>query len=128
MAIELKNEKVLVTGGAGFIGSHLVDALLEQGAEVVVVDNLSSGKKEHINEKAVFYETDVRDVEGIKNIFEKENPTMVFHLAAQPLVEEAYENPYETIQINVMGTVNILEACRAKENIKAIVVASSDKA
>ena len=128
MAIELKNEKVLVTGGAGFIGSHLVDALLERGAEVVVVDNLSSGKKENLHKKAAFYETDIRNIEGIKNIFEKENPTIVFHLAAQPLVQTAYENPVETLEVNIMGTVNILEACRAQEHIKAIIVVSSDKA
>jgi len=125
--INLQSETILVTGGAGFIGSHVVDALVKEGARVIVVDNLSSGRKENINSKAVFYNTDIRDKE-IKNIFKKEKPTMVFHLAAQPLVQAAYENPVETLEINIMGTVNILEACREQKDIQAIIVASSDKA
>jgi len=127
MEINLKDQTILVTGGAGFIGSHLVDALIEKGATVLVVDNLSSGRKENIHGKAVFYNTDIRDKE-IKNIFEKEKPKVIFHLAAQPLVQVAYENPVETLEINIMGTVNILEACREQKDIQAIIVASSDKA
>lgn len=123
-----KNQKILVTGGAGFIGSNLVDELIKKNHNVVVVDNLSSGKKENINPKAKFYKADVRNKKAILEIFEKENPKVVFHFAAQPIVDKAFENPYEAIETNVMGTVNILETCRKMGNLETIVVVSSDKA
>lgn len=119
--------KILITGGAGFIGSHLVNRLIGDGRQVVVVDNLSSGRKENINPKAKFYKADVRG-KTICGIFEKENPKVVFHLAAQPLVEEAFKNPFNAIETNIMGTVNVLEICRQRGNLEAIVVVSSDKA
>ncbi|MBU2540192.1 GDP-mannose 4,6-dehydratase [Patescibacteria group bacterium] len=122
---KLKN--ILVTGGAGFIGSNLVNELMQKSHNVIVVDNLSSGRKESISPKAKFYEIDVRD-RKISEIFKKENPEIVFHLAAQPLVEEAYKNPFDAIETNIMGTVNILEMCRQQKNIELIVVVSSDKA
>lgn len=125
--MEITSKTILVTGGAGFIGSHLVDELLKQNCKVVVVDNLSSGKIENINPKAKFYKADVRD-KKIHEIFKKENPKIVFHLAAQPLVDEAYKNPFSAIETNVMGTVNVLEACRKKGDLESIVVVSSDKA
>ncbi|MBI2098099.1 MAG: SDR family NAD(P)-dependent oxidoreductase [Candidatus Wildermuthbacteria bacterium] len=128
MEINLKDKTVLVTGGAGFIGSHVVDRLVEEGARVVVLDNLSSGSKENLNSKAIFYQADVRDIQEVRDIIQKEAPSAVFHLAAQPLVETAYENPLETLEVNFMGTVHVLEACRAQEGIEAIVVVSSDKA
>jgi len=124
---KLKSANTLVTGGAGFIGSHLVDRLTKEGHKVVVIDNLSTGKKENLNPKAKFYKVDIRNPR-ISQIFKKENPKVIFHLAAQPLVETAYENPFETLEINIMGTVNILESCRWKENLKSIIVVSSDKA
>jgi len=124
---KLTGKKILVTGGAGFIGSHLVSDLVALKNTVVVIDNLSSGKKENVHPKAIFYNADVRD-KNIYNIFKKENPSVVFHLAAQPLVEEAYKNPFEAIETNVMGTVNVLEACRQQKNIVSIIMVSSDKA
>src|SRR3989344_1586944 len=124
---KLNIKNVLVTGGAGFIGSHLVNKLIEKGHKVIVIDNLSSGRKENLNPKVKFYKIDVRDKDVYK-IFEKENPNVVFHLAAQPLVDEAYKNPFLAIETNVMGTVNVLEACRKKGNLETIVVVSSDKA
>lgn len=124
---ELKQTNVLVTGGAGFIGSHLVDKLIEKDYRVVVIDNLSSGRKENINARAKFYKTDVRS-KDILQILEKEKIGSVFHLAAQPIVEKAYENPFGALETNIMGTVNILEACRKKGNLKSIIVVSSDKA
>lgn len=124
---DLNIKNVLVTGGAGFIGSHLVNKLIEKGHKVAVIDNLSSGKKENINPKAKFYKADVRD-KIIYKIFEKENPKIVFHLAAQPLVDEAYKDPFSAIETNVMGTVNVLEVCRKKGNLESIIVVSSDKA
>ena len=127
MAISLKDKTVLVTGGAGFIGSHLVDRLVSEGSRVVVLDNLSSGREENLNSKAKFYKIDIRDPK-VRNIFKKEKPRAVFHLAAQPLVQTAYGNPMETLDVNIMGTANILETCRLQKSIKAIVVFSSDKA
>jgi len=122
-----KPKNILATGGAGFIGSCLVNKLVEQGHNVVVIDNLSSGRKENLNSKAKFYEMDVRNSK-ISQVFQDENPEIVFHLAAQPIVETAYENPLETMEINIMGTANILEVCRLKGDVKSIVVTSSDKA
>ena len=119
--------KILVTGGAGFIGSHLVDRLVAGGSRVVVVDNLSSGRKENVNSKAKFYKVDIRDAR-VQNIFKKEKPGAVFHLAAQPLVQEAYGSPLETLDVNIMGTARILEACRFQKSVEAIIVFSSDKA
>ena len=125
--MEIKSQTILVTGGAGFIGSHLVDRLIDERARVVVLDNLSSGRRENVQPKAKFYKIDIRD-EQVRSIFKKEKPKAVFHLAAQPLVQEAYGNPLETLDVNIMGTANILEACRFQKGVKAIVVFSSDKA
>ena len=125
--MEIKNKKILVTGGAGFIGSNLVNELIKKNHSIVVIDNLSSGKKENLNSKAKFYKVDVRD-KKLYEIFQKESPQIIFHLAAQPLVDEAYKNPFEAIETNVMGTVNVLEACRKQGNLETIVIVSSDKA
>ena len=124
---KLNIKNVLVTGGAGFIGSHLVNKLIEKGHKVIVIDNLSSGRKENLNPKVKFYKIDVRD-KDVYEIFEKENPQIVFHFAAKPIVQEVYKNPFQAIEVNVMGTVNILEACRKKGNLESIVIVSSDKA
>ena len=125
--MEIKSKNILVTGGAGFIGSHLVDKLIKGGQKVVVIDNLSNGRKENLNPQAKFYKIDVRNPK-IFQIFESEKPEVIFHLAAQAIVETAYKNPLETIETNIIGTANILEACRLKSNPKAIIVVSSDKA
>lgn len=124
---KLKVKNILVTGGSGFIGSHLVDELIKYGYNVVVADNLSSGKEENINLKAKFYKIDVRDKNTLQ-ILEKEKIEGVFHLAAQPIVEKAYESPLEALETNIMGTANVLEACRQKGDLEFIVVVSSDKA
>jgi len=125
--LELKSKNILVTGGAGFIGSHLVDRLIKEGKSVVVIDNLSSGRKENLNKKAKFYKIDIRDPQ-ISQIFKKEKPEVIFHLAAQSIVETAYKNPFETLEINIIGTTNILESCRLKGNLESIIITSSDKA
>ncbi len=124
---KLKTKNILVTGGAGFIGSHLVDKLIVQGHKVVVLDNLSSGRRENINPKAKFYKMDVRN-KKVSDIFKKEKIRAVFHLAAQPIIDKAYESPFEAIETNIIGTANILEACRQKGDLESIVVVSSDKA
>lgn len=123
----LAGKRIVVTGGAGFIGSHLVNDLLAQKNSVAVIDDLSSGKKEYLHPKVVLYQADVRD-KKISEIFEKENPEIVFHLAAKAIVQQAYDQPFEAIQTNVMGTVNVLEICRQRGNVTSIVVVSSDKA
>jgi len=125
--MNLKDKKILVTGGAGFIGSNLVNKLIKEDHKVVVIDNLSTGKKESLNPKAKFYKIDIRD-QKIFQIFDKENPEILFHLAAQPIVDFAYQNPLETLEINIMGTANILEICRQRGILKSLIVCSSDKA
>ena len=115
--------KILVTGGAGFIGSHLVDRLIEKGHQVVVVDNLSSGKKENLNLKAKFYELDICNSK-ISQIFQEEKPEIVFHLAAQIDVRESVKDPIQNAKVNILGTLNILENCH-KINVKKFIFTSS---
>ena len=105
--------KTLVTGGAGFIGSHVVDALISAGHQVAVVDNLwehGGGRLENVNPGARFYQLDVRD-ESIAGIFEKEQPEVVFHLAAQHSVKLSTDDPAHDAQVNVLGLINLLGCC-----------------
>lgn len=99
----------LVTGGAGFIGSNLVDALIDSGHKVVVVDDLSTGNKKNINKKAKLFEVDITHKNKLEEVFEKVKPDTVFHLAAQASVQKSIENPQRDIEVNVTGTVNLLE-------------------
>ena len=115
-------EKIIVTGGAGFIGSHIVDALVEKGYKVHVVDNLSAGKKENVNSKAILHIVDIREKEKLIPIFK--DAKYVFHEAAFPQVQYSIENPIETNDINVNGTLNVLEASRVN-NVKRVFFASS---
>jgi len=100
--------KILVTGGAGFIGSNIVDALVEENHEVAIVDNLSTGLKENINPKAKFFEGDITSNDALREIFEKFSPEAIFHLAAQINVRHSVEDPLKDIRVNIIGTVNIL--------------------
>ena len=115
-------EKIIVTGGAGFIGSHIVDALVDDGYEVHVVDDLSAGKKENINPKAILHVLDVRDKDELIKIFD--GASYVFHEAAQPRVQYSIEHPIETNDINVNGLLSVLEACRLNK-VKRLIFASS---
>lgn len=115
-------EKVIVTGGAGFIGSHLVDVLVDRGYEVHIIDNLYSGKKENVNTKAILHNIDIRDFEKLLPIFQ--NSKYVFHEAAIPQVQYSIENPIETNDINVGGLLNILEISKLSK-IKRLIFASS---
>jgi len=115
--------KILVTGGAGFIGSNLVDALIEKGHEVLIIDNLSTGKKENINPKAKFFELDLRNYNEIKPIFE--GVDFVFHEAALPRIPLSIEKPQETNDINITGTLNVLVAARDAHAKRLIYAASS---
>lgn len=114
---------ILVTGGAGFIGSHLVDCLIKEGCKVVVVDNLSTGKKENLNKKAKFYKADICDSK-ISQVFKQEKPKVVFHYAAQVNVRKSMIDPIYDAKINILGTLNVLENCR-KFKIKKFIFISS---
>ena len=114
---------VLVTGGAGFIGSHIVDKLINEGLDVVVVDNLSTGKLENLNDKAKFYNLDITS-EQLSNIFEKEKIDVVIHQAAQTDVQKSLQDPVYDSKVNINGTVNLLECCR-KYNVRKVIYASS---
>ena len=99
--------KVLVTGGAGFIGSHLVDCLIERGDEVVVVDNLSAGSRENVNPGATFYELNIGD-RGLAEVFERERPEVVSHHAAQIDVRRSVAEPLFNAQENILGSLNVI--------------------
>ncbi|MFA6420239.1 MAG: NAD-dependent epimerase/dehydratase family protein, partial [archaeon] len=116
--------KVLVTGGCGFVGSHLVDKLVEKNYSVVVVDNLSAGKKEFLNKKAVLYVEDITNSKGLDSIFLKEKPELVVHAAAQIMLRKSIEEPVFDAMTNILGTINVLEACR-KSGVKKIVYTST---
>ena len=104
----MAKKKILVTGGAGFIGSNLVDALIGGGHEVLIIDNLSTGKKENLNPKAKFFEEDLRNFEKIRPIFD--GVDFVFHEAALPRIPLSIEKPKESNDINIGGTLNALIA------------------
>lgn len=115
--------KILVTGGAGFIGSNIVDKLISLGYKTVVVDNLSTGNKENINSNTKFYQLDITSP-NMEDIFEQEEITHVIHHAAQIDVQHSIQDPLFDIKNNIMGTVNLLENCK-DYGVKKIVYASS---
>jgi len=117
--------KCLVTGGAGFIGSNLVDELIKRGDEVVVIDNLLTGKKENINSKAEFKEEDIRNLKKIKPFFR--GVDYVFHLAAFARVQPSIEDPVTSNDINLNGTLNVLTAAR-DASVKKVVYSASSSA
>ena len=115
--------KILVTGGAGFIGSHLVDRLIQEGNEVVVVDNLSTGKRKNINKKAQFYKMDIQS-KRIERVFRNERPLIVVHLAAQMSVRHSTDDPVFDAQVNILGTINVLEHA-VRQGVRKVTFASS---
>jgi len=119
---DTKATKVLVTGGAGFIGSHLVDALVEEGYSVVVIDNLSTGKKSQVNKKAKFIKADIRNLKKIKPYFKGVN--LVFHLAARVHIQPSIKDPVPTFDHNMTGTLNVLLASR-DAGVKRVVYSAS---
>jgi len=116
--------KILVTGGAGFIGSNIVDEYISQGHKVVVVDNLSSGKVSNLNKKAKFYQVDIRDKLGLKKIFQKEKIEVINHHAAQIDVRKSVAEPEFDAEVNIIGTLNLLQL-GIKHKIKKFIFASS---
>lgn len=116
--------KILVTGGAGFIASHIVDSYIRDNHEVVVVDDLSFGKKEFLNPKAGFYQADIRDKDRIEEIIAREKPQVINHHAAQISVRKSVEDPLFDAQINLCGLLCLIEAGR-KNGLEKVIFASS---
>jgi UDP-glucose 4-epimerase len=115
--------RILVTGGAGFIGSHLVDRLIQEGHEVSIVDDLSTGKKKNINPKAAFFKLDILSPK-VERVFKKARPEAMFHHAAQMDVRRSVKDPIFDGQVNILGTVNLLEHA-IKAGTKRVIFASS---
>ncbi|MGA7087277.1 MAG: NAD-dependent epimerase/dehydratase family protein [Candidatus Dormiibacterota bacterium] len=115
--------RVVVTGGAGFIGSHLTDRLLREGHEVAVVDDLSGGRREQVNDQARFYQLDVTS-DWISRVVARERPEVVFHLAAQIDVRRSISDPLQDAEVNVLGTVQLLRAVVGAGGARFIFVSS----
>jgi len=118
--------KVLVTGGAGFIGSHVVDVLIEAGHHVVIVDNLwehGGGKMENVNPNARFHKMDIRDT-ALQNIFEEEQPEAICHLAAQHSVKISTDDPIHDASVNILGLINLLQNA-IRFGVRKIIFSSS---
>ena len=115
--------RVLVTGGAGFIGSHIVDLLIKKGFQIAVVDDLSHGRKENVHKKASFFHEDINSPH-LSRIFNKFKPQIVNHQAALINVQESLKHPLKDVQINVSGTLNIIEKSEAV-GVKQFIFASS---
>jgi UDP-glucose 4-epimerase len=116
--------KVLVTGGCGFIGSHIVDMLIEHDYEVVVIDNLSTSSKKSLHRDATLHEVDITNIEDLEKIFEKEKPAFVIHQAAQVSVSASMHDPIQDARQNVLGSLNVLQCC-VNHHVKKIIYASS---
>lgn len=114
--------KAIVTGGAGFIGSNLVDLLRAEGVEVEVVDDLSAGKRENVATGVPLHEVDIREQSTLEQLFK--GAEIVFHLAADPRVQHSIENPIATDEVNVGGTLSVLSAAKAA-GVRRVVFASS---
>jgi len=115
--------KILVTGGAGFIGSHLVDRLVQEGHEVVVVDNLSTGRRRNVNRAAEFYKRDVQS-SRMEGVFRRERPVVLIHLAAQMNIRRSVEDPLFDAQVNILGTLNVLDQA-VRYGTRKVIFASS---
>lgn len=116
--------RILVTGGAGFIGSNISDMLIGKGHQVIVLDNLSSGKKANLNPRAKFYHADIRDAKSVEKVFKGNKIDIVCHHAAQIDVRKSVADPVYDANINVAGTLNLLENAR-KAGVKKVIFASS---
>ncbi|MBD3290486.1 NAD-dependent epimerase/dehydratase family protein [candidate division KSB1 bacterium] len=115
--------KILVTGGAGFIGSNVVDAFIEKGHDVVIIDNMITGQEENINPKATFYKMDIRD-EKVFDVFAKEKIDVVDHHAAQMDVRKSVDDPIYDAQNNILGSINLMQAA-AKHDVKKFIFIST---
>ena len=116
--------RILVTGGAGFIGSHVADALVNEGHDVVVVDDLSTGKREQVNPAARFYQVDLRDEAALAPILSSEQPEVISHQAARADVRESMAKPVLYADVNVIGSLRLLELAR-RNGVRKVVYAST---
>ncbi len=115
--------RILVTGGAGFIGSHVVDSFIEAGHHVAVVDNLSTGRRANLNPRATFYEVDIREPE-LREVIERERPDVISHHAAQMDVRRSMAEPLFDADNNILGSLNLLE-CARKLRVRKVIYISS---
>src|SRR5262245_40831444 len=104
--------KILVTGGAGFIGSHVAQRALERGHEVAVLDDLSNGKRENVPEKSGIHRVDIRDRRAVLEVFEAFRPDAVSHQAAHASVSESVKDPLHDADVNILGSLNVVAACQ----------------
>ena len=132
MMFNLKNKSILVTGGAGFVGGHLVEELIKLKSKVIVADiNLDERSyifTKKLHRQSPIIKIDICDYKKLLALIKKYKIEFIFHLAAQALVENGYDNPKYTLENNILSTINVLEAVRVNPQIKGVVVASSDKA
>ena len=119
-----QKETILVTGGAGFIGSHVVDSYIDLGHKVVIADNLYSGKKTNLNPKATFVKTDIRDAKAVAKLIARYKPAIINHHAAQKSVTHSVSEPAEDLAINGLGLINLIESGRS-HGLKRVVFAST---
>ena len=119
-----KKQNILVTGGAGYIGSHIVEQLIKNKKKVIIIDNLVTGHKELINKKAKFFKLDVKNKLKVSKLIKENNITSIIHLAAYLNVSEAEKNKKKYYQNNIIGTKNLLNACE-KSKVKSIIFSSS---
>lgn len=115
--------KILITGGAGFIGSHVAETYLAEGHEVVIVDDLSTGRREQLPAQAVFYKLDIRS-DGMDAILEKERPDVVSHHAAQKSIPKSVADPLHDSDVNITGTLRLLNSC-VRYGVKRVIFAST---
>jgi UDP-glucose 4-epimerase len=121
---ELEDMRILVTGGAGFIGSHVVDRYLGEGHQVAVVDNLATGRRENLKPDASFHEVDITDLDALSRTVEQEQPDLISHHAAQMDVRRSVKEPQFDANTNIVGTINVLEAALAVGASKLIFASS----
>ena len=116
--------KILVTGGAGFIGSHIVDSLIEAGHEVVVLDNLSSGREENVHREAHLEKADITDFKAVQKIFALEKPEVVYHLAAQIDVRQSVADPITDAETNILGSIHLIKTAH-ESGVKKFIFSST---
>lgn len=119
-----ESKKVMVTGGAGFIGSHIVDELINKNYQVAVIDNLITGNRSNLPDNITFYHIDIKEKEHLETIFSKERPDIVIHLAAQTSVGDSVNRPSYDGHNNILATINILDCCK-NYKVKKLIFASS---
>ena len=116
--------RVMVTGGGGFIGSHIVDSLIENGHSVFVVDNLSEGNTDNLNSHARMFDVNINDSDGLQRAFAEAKPDVVSHNAAQVSVRNSMADPIHDAEVNIIGSLNVLQ-CAAKNDVERIIFAST---